>query len=61
MNQIIDRLKHLNTSQKIHLGLFLMWFAIGLLTLFYDSSISHISYACVWIVLLVSTLENVLL
>lgn len=59
MNRIIDRIKRMNEFQRVNLGLFLAWLAIGILTLM-SSDISKLSYLCVWVLMLVSTLENTL-
>lgn len=59
MNKIIDKLEKMNEFQRVNLGLFLAWLAIGILTLM-SSDISKLSYLCVWVLMLVSTLENAL-
>lgn len=57
MNRIIDRIKRMNEFQRVNLGIFLVWLVIGILTLM-SSDISKLSYLCVWVLMLVSTLEN---
>lgn len=59
MNKIIDRIKKMNEFQRVNLGIFLVWLVIGILTLM-SSDISKLSYLCVWVLMLVSTLENTL-
>lgn len=57
MNKIIDRIKKMNEFQRVNLGIFLVWLVIGILTLI-SSDVSKLSYLCVWVLMLVSTLEN---
>lgn len=57
VNRIIDRIKRMNEFQRVNLGIFLVWLVIGILTLM-SSDISKLSYLCVWVLMLVSTLEN---
>ena len=59
MNKIIDKIKMMNEFQKVNLGIFLVWLVIGILTLM-SGDISKLSYLCVWVLMLVSTLENAL-
>ncbi len=48
-----------NTHQLIYFGLFMMWIAIGMLTLSADNSPSKLQYGLILITLLLCHLDNI--
>ena len=59
MNKIKERLSKLTDTQKIYIGIFCMWIAVGAVTIATSNEISLLSYISALLVLLLTCLDNI--